>query len=499
MNLRIDSQYQVPLKERDPPKRFVSLDFQRGLAIWLMTFLHTFEHLYNYDWVKKAPQKVLELPLPVLVVGLIVGFFASWNAYFLLISSTVNSLSMTKQARKGKEISQILLKQLLTGVGLLVVGYLTDSLLYNGYFGTAIRTGDWTNTYPLWYRFFAMHTLQIIGWSLIINAIIHSLLMRHQGHKKYRRNMMIYAFLALLVIGLSPIIHNWVDNMAWLVPQEIPMEVGLGDHSSWPSIHLQAHNASFKTWVMALIAGDMEPLFPYLATSFAGSMVGLTLAKPKPPKRLPAIGGGISLSLMGIGGLFLALGFFTMNNNRPALGNYLLMLGGQLGALFFFLWLMEYRGKSEQVANRRIVKHFRLWGMASLSIYCLSIFELLPRWFLGAFINLVFSEEVNLLQSSLYGYGQEYLAILVALYVMLAFELLVFLWSKFNFKFSFEWFIIRLSSLGTGSISQRLNVDLMMNHVQWINIKELLAKGIHPRTNGQSLENEQNNLIEIKK
>ncbi|MBD3190229.1 MAG: DUF1624 domain-containing protein [Candidatus Heimdallarchaeota archaeon] len=499
MDLRVDSQYQISQKEKHSQKRFVSLDFQRGLAIWLMTFLHTFEHLYNYDWVKKDPQKVLDLPLPILVVGLFVGFFASWNAYFLLISSTVNSLSMTKQARKGREINQILLKQLLTGVGILAVGYLTDSLLYNGYLGTAISTGDWTNTYPLWYRFFAMHTLQIIGWSLIINAIIHSLLMRNKGYEKYRRNMIVYAFLALLVISLSPFIHNWVDNMSWLVPQEIPMEVGLGDHSAWPSIHLQAHNASFKTWVMALIAGDLEPLFPYLATSFAGSMVGLALAKPKPPKRLPAIGGGISVSLMGFGGLFLALGFFTMNNNRPALGNYLLMLGGQLGALFFFLWLMEYRGKSKQIANRHIVKHFRLWGMASLSIYCLAIFELLPRWFLSSMINLIFSEEVNLLKSSLFGYGQEYLAILVAIYVILAFELMVFLWSKFNFKFSFEWFIIHFTSLGTGSVSQRLNVDLMMNHIHWINIKEILAKDKISGSIDKSIENEQNSLIEIKK
>ncbi|NPD90515.1 MAG: hypothetical protein HGN29_17515, partial [Asgard group archaeon] len=85
-----------------PGKRIASLDFQRGIAIWLMTFLHAFEHVYDYNWVKNDPKVILNLPKIALLIGLIVGFFASWNAYFLLISSTVNSLSMTKKAMTGQ-------------------------------------------------------------------------------------------------------------------------------------------------------------------------------------------------------------------------------------------------------------------------------------------------------------------------------------------------------------------------------------------------------------
>ncbi|MHA1367918.1 MAG: hypothetical protein ACTSP5_16140, partial [Candidatus Heimdallarchaeota archaeon] len=65
---------------------------------------------------------------------------------------------------------------------------------------------------------------------------------------------------------------------------------------------------------LTLLAGDMEPLFPYLATSFIGSMVGLCLARPKPHKRLPLIGVSLSLLMMILGGVFLALGFFTLGN-----------------------------------------------------------------------------------------------------------------------------------------------------------------------------------------
>jgi len=78
--LKIKSTPLLKGKSATPPERIASLDFQRGLAIWIMTFLHTFEHVYDYNWVKSDPERVFDLPKIVLVLGLIVGFFASWNA-----------------------------------------------------------------------------------------------------------------------------------------------------------------------------------------------------------------------------------------------------------------------------------------------------------------------------------------------------------------------------------------------------------------------------------
>jgi hypothetical protein len=472
MNLEIQEENNIQQKKKE---RIVSLDFQRGLAIWVMTFLHVFEHLYDYNWVKENPQKVFDLPLPILIVGGLVGFFASWNAYFLLISSTVNTLSMQKRIAAGQEPKKVVLKQVLTGIGILLVGVVDESLLYWGYFGVGFRTGNWSNTYPLWNGFFSMGTLQIIGWSLIITGLINYLIMQDNGHQKYRRNMLVYGILTALVITLTPFVHSLVDNMNWVVPVIPPgTEVGLGDHTTWPSIHFQAGNASLKAMLCALLAGDMQPLFPYLATSFVGAMIGLTLAKPKPVKRLPLKGALSGFGCMGLGGIFIALGFYILGNNRPALGNFLLMLGGQIAVMFFFLWLIEYRGKSEQFANKKIVKHLRMWGMVSLSIYCLKIVELFPRWFLGEVYNLWFSSEANLLQASVFGFGEEYKIILIAAYTMVFFELIVHLWSKTNFKYSFEWFVIRFAGASTKSISERLNVQFMMNDIHWVNYKQKL-------------------------
>ena len=32
-------------------KRIASIDFLRGLAIWMMVFLHVFNHKYDWSWV----------------------------------------------------------------------------------------------------------------------------------------------------------------------------------------------------------------------------------------------------------------------------------------------------------------------------------------------------------------------------------------------------------------------------------------------------------------
>ncbi|MHA1742987.1 MAG: hypothetical protein ACTSV6_01895, partial [Candidatus Heimdallarchaeota archaeon] len=169
--------------------------------------------------------------------------------------------------------------------------------------------------------------------------------------------------------------------------------------------------------------------------------------------------------------IFITAGFVTLGNNRPALGNFLLMLGGQLGVIFLLLGLVEYRGRGEKFANRRIVKHLRLWGMISLSIYVLAIFDLFPRWCLSAIYNLIYSSNINLMQSSLFGYGKELQALGVAVFVIFTYELLVYLWSKNDFKYSFEWFVIRLQTLGSAIVSSRLNVDLIINQTHWINYK----------------------------
>jgi hypothetical protein len=433
-----------------------------------MVIFHALEHAYDYRSVTEGPVSDLALSPAVAVAGVVVGYFASWNSYFLLLSSAVNALAMARNAARGVEPVRNLSKQLLTGTCLVLTGTFVNSCLYDGYLGTAIRTGDWGNVRPLTNGVFSMYTLQIIGWSMMIGGFTHYLLARNGGHRKTKRNILVYLLLALLVVVVSPLVHHWVDGMSWQVPTTLPAEYALGDHSYWPSVHVQAANASVRAWFFALLAGDLEPVFPYLATWFVGSAIGLALLQEKSRKGLLRVGGVAVAGTILVGILLVGQGSFAVGNTRPETGKYLLMLGGQVGAMLLLLWLVEFRGDPEVFANRRGVRALRLWGMASLTIWSLEIFELVPKTLLGWAYNAIAPQKVNVLRHGFVAKGQEHIAFLVAIVVMVAFHVLVVVWSRFDFKYSFEWFVIRIASFGSGKLSRRLDVDHMMSNVRWV-------------------------------
>jgi hypothetical protein len=297
-------------------------------------------------------------------------------------------------------------------------------------------------------------------------------LLRNDGYQKFYRNLAILGGLALAIIIPSQFISNWVDSISWSVPTQLPVGVDIGTDVWWPNIHFQALNASIKAWFCVLISGDIEPLFPFLATAFIGGMIGLCLSKPNKIKRLPLIGGLSGVGLMGIGVPLLVFHKFTFGTMRPSIGNYFLMLGGQLCSLFFFLWIVEFRGKAQRFGDNIVVKHFRLWGMASLSLFVLDIADTLPRWIFGIFYNLIYNTDVNTIQGAVFGQGQEHVALLYALISLIFFEIVVLAWSRVNFFLSFEWCIVRLVGVITKQPSKRLKVDMMMNDVKWINFRD---------------------------
>ncbi|MHA1829638.1 MAG: TM2 domain-containing protein [Candidatus Heimdallarchaeaceae archaeon] len=459
MNLDVETQ----LAENKTINRIASLDFQRGLAIFMMVFLHSIQHIYDISWAADINQLFQKNILIILGV-ILLAFFGGWAGYFLIISAIVNSLAMTKKANKGSSLEQILIKQLLTGVGILIAAMFTEGIMgYYGFLGSVIR-GLKEFSYSsflevfLGRTFFLMETLQAIGWCMIINAIIHYLLMINTGKQKYNRNIIIYLVLTVVIIVVSPFVWNFVDSMDWgydsytLLPYV------------WPSEVTQEAVGTFKASFFTLVAGDLEPLFPFLATSFLGSAIGLALSKPKPDERLPFYGGLTAGVFFVVGGIMIAVGMpFNFGWGRPYLTYFMLLMGTWVGVIFLLLYKVEYRGKPEKFANRKFVRVMRLWGIIALTVYALQIFSLLPRWFLSLLLS-----DVNLVREKL-EYGEAGYVLLISLFVVLCYHILIKIWSKINFKFSFEWFIIRLASFGSKQdVSKRLDVDVMMNKTHWI-------------------------------
>ncbi len=202
-------------------------------------------------------------------------------------------------------------------------------------------------------------------------------------------------------------------------------------------------------------------------------MLGITLARPKNPKKI-VIRGGLSIMFL-LSLISFLLIYFKVANNLPAtifskppeIPTYLILTVGQIGVLILTLSLIEFRGKGEKLAHNPFVRNLRLWSMISLSIFLFDVFELLPRAILtlvlGNFIGLdfmsgsIFTGQIGLLWASLLG-----------LFVLSFFQLFVWLWSKIEFKFGAEWIMIRIQTLVTKQKSKKLDFENMMNEVEWV-------------------------------
>lgn len=87
-------------------KRIATLDFQRGLAIFMMVFFHSMQHLYDFGWVRDV-ENLLKMNFLIVIGILLMVFFVGWAGYFLIISAIVNALAMSKRASKGHRPVQI--------------------------------------------------------------------------------------------------------------------------------------------------------------------------------------------------------------------------------------------------------------------------------------------------------------------------------------------------------------------------------------------------------
>ncbi|NPD89309.1 MAG: hypothetical protein HGN29_11335 [Asgard group archaeon] len=461
MNLQSPSVSEETLKV---PRRLVTLDFLRGVAIFGMTLFHILFKMYDVEGFMANQEEILNFPIILLIIMGVFAYFGSWYGFFLLISSVVNSYVFTRKTKANVDPSKLLIKQISSGAILIVLAYFIEGILgYYGDIGYSIKKLEWTNFAYFKVELLWIQTLQIIGLCLIINGLLLFFLLRNDGYKKVIRNISIFACLILLVLIFTPFISNWIANSNWLYP---PEELG------WPDITFVYHNRSVRTWFLTIINGPKQPLFPYLASSFMGSLIGMLLAAPKPPKRMLLLFSLVGVLMIASGVILIVEGLpFTFLEQPPAITTYLLRLGGQICLLMAMLALIESRGKGKAFSNRRIVKYFRRWSILSLTIYSLHVLELLPRWILSLILQK--QPGYNFMEEGIIGRGQELWLFLAIIYVLLFYELVVRLFVRFRMKGSFEWLIVKFQNLFKGVKSTKIVSDLLGDEIEWIEYRNI--------------------------
>ena len=464
-NLNEDSSIQLPpVSEESPkiPRRLVTLDFLRGVAIFGMTLFHILFKMYDVESFMANPDEILNFPIIVLIIMGIFAYLGSWYGFFLFISSVVNSYVFTTKSRANIEPSKLLVKQTMSGVILIILAYFIEGIIgYYGDIGYSIRNLEWSNFGYFKVEILWIQTLQIIGLCLIINGLLLFLLLRNDGYKKVIRNITIFACLILIILVFTPFISDWIANSNWAYP---PEEVG------WPDIGFVYKNRSARTWFLTIINGPKQPLFPYLASSFMGALIGTILANPKPTRRILLWFSLAGILMIATGVILIVAGLpFTFLEQPPAITTYLLRLGGQVCLLMTLLATVEFRGKGSTFANRRIVKYFRRWSILSLTIYSLHVLELLPRWILSLILQK--RPGYNFMEEGIIGRGQEHWMFLAIIFILLFYELVVRLFIHFKMKGSLEWVFVKIQTLFKGIKSSKIASDLLGDEVQWISYR----------------------------
>ncbi|MHA1221586.1 MAG: hypothetical protein ACTSQB_07620, partial [Candidatus Heimdallarchaeota archaeon] len=443
-----------------------------------------------------------------LFVLVLAPFFGGLAGFFLLISSASNMISMFRDLENGSRIRSLVFKQIFGGILLLIFAMICEGITgYGALAGNFFKNLDnlsnvnWEIVNWRWNVFETIHT---IAWCLIFNGIIQGLLSL-RGNWRNRRNLIIsYIIMAVAVVALT-------QPVWWAVGQIVPgFPFGTypisGHNIALPWIGTETFWEIFRTPFLGVFSGYIEPLFPYLAISFVGSIIGIVLSKPKEeinkkfPRQLFLV--GLTMFIAGVIGLVFV--FVNVINQDPVAGfdnamslylnfgshrylsadnlsysftippfswlaQFMGVNGFSIILIAILLRLIEFRGISHKFAERtKIIRRFGtvaftnynnqwiffiIWELTSLMFYQTHYQKLL--WF-GMFVVIILTISI--------------------------YSLILWGWEKIGYILSLEWFIRTIANNAVPLRRQRFPedtkwwqrglIDAQRNfyNVDWVNI-----------------------------
>ena len=324
-------------------KRFASLDFLRGFAIFLMIGLHVINGILNTDALLDNMSSNSFLSLLSLVV---LPFLGGLAGFFLLVSAASNMVSMYRRLENGQSTNTLIVQQVIGGALLVLFAMLTEAVTgYNGAFGIFVRDLGGTYRWALylqialsrWNWFEMIHT---IGWCVILNGLIQGIISRKGQWKNVSRQIRTYLIIAAVMVVLT--IPVWV-GVSKLVPgypwQESAMT---GGQLYLPQIGVAPIGYLLASPFLAALAAPMGPVFPFLAISCIGSIIGIVMCQR--PDRIPKH----FVKKVLVAGLIA----FTV---------------GMIGVIFTMVGVMQAAGFENGIQLWLDLSHFRSWFPDNIS------------------------------------------------------------------------------------------------------------------------------------
>ncbi len=489
-------------------KRYASVDFMRGLAIALMLVLHMVMHTLNVDAITEDFSGVKFIEFILMIV---LPFFGGLAGFFLMVSAAGNAISMENALQRNISPASLARRQVLGGFILLCFAMLVEGLIgYHGDLGVFVHESlkaasdpdlgpvRWSWDHSLW-RFNHFETIHTIAWCIIINGIIHSILVSREKYRDKRKLIRAYVGLAVIVLLLTPVVWGAAD----LIIPGYPAQEGTY-LASYPRIGQDSFGRFLLVFFLQPLAGHPEPLFPYLAVSFIGTIFGIFLTMPESRRRgkvfiNTALRSGMIVYFIGLAGVIANI-FLVIQQTGFDKGLDLYihiwdhrgwtpdLLGAPLAGWFFqflllsgfstllvaaMIRLVEMRGRAKTFGDKtRFVRRFGFVAFTNYTIQYL--------YFIAMFISL------DLIFGIPYGrraglWGSAVLTIIIG---MGMFALLLYMWEKIRYAGSLEWMVkqcnyffnpVRRRRLKTMGVkwyrAGLLNVQSSFYRPEWVNIR----------------------------
>lgn len=489
-------------------KRFASIDFLRGFAIFMMLILHMVSHTIDVDTLTAdmSSVKFIEFLLMILL-----PFGGGLAGFFLMVSAMGNTVSMEFELQRNTPWRIVAKRQVMGGLILLFFAMLVEGLIgYNGDVGMnvhyALRAasdptvqGGWIWDRVLW-RFNHFETIHTIAWAIIINGIIHSYLCSKEKYHDKTKLIKTYIFLAIIVLILTPLV--W--GLAKLISPGFPSHLETY-YVSYPRVGTDSIWRFILVFFLEPLAGYPEPIFPYLAASFIGTIFGIFLTMPKEQRKVKPFTKtvftvGVVMYLIGLigvvanvvkviatqgfdKGLYVYMhiwdhrGWVPEILGTPWMGWYfqfMLLNGFGMLLVMGILRLVELRAQAKPFGNK--TRFIRRFGFVAFTNYTIQF-----MYYIAMFISIdwIFG---NIYDRSVGLWGETIVTIIIGITMM---ALINILWEKIRFAGSLEW-MVKQTNYFLNPVRRRLlkekgvkwyqagllNVQNGLYHAEWLNVVE---------------------------
>ncbi len=443
-------------------KRFVSIDFLRGFAIVAMIALHVFIVTFDTDILLAALEG--EGSPALIVVAIVIIYFASFAGLFIFVSAFGNVASMQKQFERLKDRPDackiVRNNQVIRGVVVVGISYFITLFLWP-YVFDPIAEGvaglltweeyvqEWV-TGTIWTNWvtdiYFVDVITFLGFATIIIGVVYTALLKAKREPARMGRAL-----------------GWIAFAAFAITPVVLMAIRAQPFMNWPNSH-HWQGRTFPENVGALLlswaGGVNQAIFPWIGMSLLGTMMGLDLLDKPVTKQfikkwskigwlMVAIGFAIQVVVAIIAGelddpaaTIFEFGFGTIFGfSGPSTGYMLFAGGGEV--LVVVLFLAQVEGKNKALSFARRTVPFRRAGLLALSLYALQFLLYIPV----ILLELAFGLQPDQQQEELW---QSLLMITVCVAITFA---IPWAWERVKFKGSLEWCTIVL----LGKLSKRKN------------------------------------------